>query len=104
MKRVLLAAAAGCLAIAAVTGSAVAALVAPGDVKMEDGQVKASLTGSLGNAEKGRECFANRNLAIALPATKIRISQRKSSSMAKSTRRWKALLNAGMKPSFAPSS
>lgn len=66
MKRVLCAAAAGLLAVAAITVGASAGPVAPGEVKIADGKIAASLTGKPGNAVKGREWFANRKLGNCL--------------------------------------
>lgn len=45
---------------------ATAADVAPTDVKIENGEVKASLTGKAGDPEKGREAFKSRKLGNCL--------------------------------------
>jgi L-cysteine S-thiosulfotransferase len=66
MARKLCAAVTGFLALAAVTVGATAGPVAPTDVKIENGEIKASLTGSAGSAVKGREWFANRKLGNCL--------------------------------------
>ncbi|MBU2580292.1 MAG: sulfur oxidation c-type cytochrome SoxX [Alphaproteobacteria bacterium] len=66
MKRVLYATTAGIFAVAALSLGALAGPVAPGDVKIEDGQIKASLTGKAGDAVKGKEVFANRKLGNCL--------------------------------------
>lgn len=66
MKRVLYAGAVGAMAVAAAAGAAFADPMAPNDVKIVDGEVKASLTGKPGDAAKGREVFANRKLGNCL--------------------------------------
>ncbi|MBU1210316.1 MAG: sulfur oxidation c-type cytochrome SoxX [Alphaproteobacteria bacterium] len=66
MERVLCAAAAGLLAVAAITVGASAGPVAPGEVKIDDGKITKSLTGQPGSAVKGREWFANRKLGNCL--------------------------------------
>lgn len=66
MERMLCATAAGLLAIAAMTVAAMAGPVAPGDVKIVDGEIKTSLTGKPGSAVKGREWFSNRKLGNCL--------------------------------------
>lgn len=50
----------------AVTGSAQAADVAPGDVIFEDGVVKTSLTGVPGDPEAGAKTFADKGLGNCL--------------------------------------
>lgn len=59
------------LALSAITGvaltfGAIAAEVAPSDVKHEDGAVAASLTGVAGDPAKGREWFVGRKLGNCL--------------------------------------
>ena len=57
--------AAGIFALAT-AGYAVAAEVAPTDVKFSDGEVGASLTGAAGDAKAGREWYAGRKLGNCL--------------------------------------
>lgn len=66
MERVLCAAAACLFAMGLVTQGVYAGPVAPADVKMIDGEIKTSLTGSAGSAVKGREWFKNRKLGNCL--------------------------------------
>lgn len=47
-------------------GISVADVTAPGDVKIENLSIEASLTGASGNAEEGRKTFANRKLGNCL--------------------------------------
>ena len=54
------------LAITAVLTAAHADMVAPADVKHEDGAVAASLTGKPGDPAKGKAWFANRKLGNCL--------------------------------------
>jgi len=49
-----------------ISGSAVAGVVAPGDVQFVDAAVPVSLTGVAGDPAKGREWFANRKLGNCL--------------------------------------
>jgi sulfur-oxidizing protein SoxX len=61
-KRLLVAFAVFC----ASTSLVFAADTAPGDVKIDDGKVAASLTGSSGTAAEGRKVFADRKLGNCL--------------------------------------
>ncbi len=54
-----------CAAIA-LTMPALAGMVGPDEVKMEDGAVAVSLTGSPGDAASGKKIFANRKLGNCL--------------------------------------
>jgi len=53
-------------AFAVMTSTAIAGNVSPDDVKIDEGEVAGSLTGSTGDATKGREVFANRKLGNCL--------------------------------------
>lgn len=66
MERMLCTAAAGMLAICLMTTGVAAGPVQPSEVKITDGEIKESLTGSPGSAVKGREWFANRKLGNCL--------------------------------------
>lgn len=56
----------GAVLAAATAVGAVAEVVAPADVEFTDGAVEQSLTGGPGDAEKGREWFADRKLGNCL--------------------------------------
>ncbi|KZK84980.1 Cytochrome c [Pseudovibrio sp. Ad13] len=49
-----------------ISGSAVAGVVAPGNVQFVEAAVPVSLTGAVGDPAKGREWFANRKLGNCL--------------------------------------
>ncbi|GHB23173.1 sulfur oxidation c-type cytochrome SoxX [Pseudovibrio japonicus] len=49
-----------------ISGSAVAGVIAPGDVQFVEATVPVSLTGAAGDPAKGREWFANRKLGNCL--------------------------------------
>ncbi len=49
-----------------ISGSAVAGVIAPGDVQFVEAAVPVSLTGAAGDPAKGREWFANRKLGNCL--------------------------------------
>lgn len=67
MRAILHSAVAGLGLALAMSGSVMAAEVAPGDVKFtDDHTVEASLTGVAGDPAKGREVFANRRLGNCL--------------------------------------
>jgi sulfur-oxidizing protein SoxX len=67
MRAILQSAVAGLGLAIAISGGAMAAEVAPADVKFtEDNTVEASLTGAPGDPAKGRETFANRRLGNCL--------------------------------------
>lgn len=61
MKRIALAA-----LVAMTAGAAHAAEIPPSDVKFEDMEIKASLTGVPGNPEEGAKAFASRSLGNCL--------------------------------------
>ena len=67
MRAIMQSAVAGLGLAIAISGVAMAAEVAPADVKITDDMtVEASLTGVPGDASKGREVFANRRLGNCL--------------------------------------
>lgn len=67
MRAILQTAAAGLGLAIAISGAAMAAEVAPGDVKItDDHTIEASLTGTPGDPAKGREIFANRRMGNCL--------------------------------------
>ena len=67
MRAILQSAVAGLGLAIAISGAAMAAEVAPADVKITDDMtVETSLTGVPGDASKGREVFANRRLGNCL--------------------------------------
>ena len=66
MERVLSAAAVCLLTMGLVSQGVTAGPVAPAEVKISDGEIKTSLTGSAGSAVKGREWFKNRKLGNCL--------------------------------------
>jgi len=67
MRAILQTAAAGLGLAIAISGAAMAAEVAPGDVKItDDHTIETSLTGTPGDPAKGREIFANRRLGNCL--------------------------------------
>lgn len=66
MERMLCAAAVCLFTMGLVSEVVIAGPVAPADVKISDGEIKTSLTGTAGSAVKGREWFKNRKLGNCL--------------------------------------
>ena len=66
MERMLCAAAVCLFTMGLVSGVVIAGPVAPADVKISDGEIKTSITGTAGSAVKGREWFKNRKLGNCL--------------------------------------
>ncbi len=60
--------AAACVAVAMIgtTGTAIAEIVKPGDVKFDGNKVTMSLSGTSGNSADGKKWFANRKLGNCL--------------------------------------
>lgn len=66
MKRAFSAGFAGLMTATLMSVSALAGPIAPGDVKISDGEIKTSLTGKPGSDVKGAEWFKNRKLGNCL--------------------------------------
>lgn len=63
----------GATALSALTFPVLAEEVAPGDVRIEDMAITASLTGAAGNAEEGAKTLANRRLGNCLACHQVSV-------------------------------